>query len=414
MTAAAGLPQRSQLEQAVHAAVAQRQRFAAWPEELKQAYFDDQEADASQDLRHQQAIGLAITLLSSALDWVAIPHMAGTGLILRLAMIVPVALLVIALAPRMKLWHLKLATTYTLVAFAAVVMHLASYGDPATATRYTMATSFLLGMGVLLLPYRDFELAMFAGLFTAVTIIAGLWPNPIPSFLIIEHVVLTALVAGGTLVIALRTGELRRSAFLFGLRDGFAQAELEQNVRILRELSESDVLTGLPNRRAFRSTFDSRFVNGRRGPDEAVTVMMIDLDHFKSFNDRHGHQAGDRALRAVGRCLEQCFGGSRGAIARFGGEEFIAAFTSTSIHEAERIGEQVRAAISALQVKVRRNASVPLSASIGIASTGPGAVVDLGELTARADRALYRAKREGRNRVVVSERIELRVDRLAG
>ncbi|MCL4673285.1 MAG: GGDEF domain-containing protein [Sphingomonadaceae bacterium] len=409
----AGPHQRSELEQAVHAAVEQRQRFSAWPAVLRQAYHDEQEDGARQELRHQQAIGLGVTLLSSGLDWVAIPHMASQGLVLRLALIVPFALMVIVLAPRMKLWHLKLATTYTLVAFAGLVMFLASHGDPATATRYTMATSFLLGMGVLLLPYRDFELAMFAGLFTAVTIIAGLWPNPIPSFLIIEHIVLTALVAGGTLVIALRTGELRRRAFLFGLRDSFAQAELEQNVRILRELSESDVLTGLPNRRAFRSTFDSRFMHDRRGPDEAVTVMMIDLDHFKSFNDRHGHQAGDRALRAVGLCLEECFSGSRGAIARFGGEEFIAAFTSTSIHEAERTGEQVRAAIGALQVTVRHNASVPLSASIGIASTGPGAVVDLGELTARADRALYRAKREGRNRVVVSERIELRVDRLA-
>ena len=413
MTATTGLLHRSELEQAVHAAVEQRQRFAAWPPVLRQAYDSEQEAGARQELRHQQAIGLGVTLLSSVLDWVAISHMAGPGMVLRLVLIVPVALLVIVLAPRMKLWYLKLATTYTLVAFAAVVMYLASHADPATATRYTMATSFLLGMGVLMLPYRDFELAMFAALFTSVTIIAGIWPNPIPSFLIVEHMVMTALVAGGTLVIALRTGELRRHAFLFAMRDRFAQAELEQNVRILRELSESDALTGLGNRRAFRSSFDSRFTHGLRGPGEAVTVMMIDLDHFKSFNDRYGHQAGDRALRAVGRCLEESFSGTHGVIARFGGEEFIAAFVSTSIHEAERIGEQVRMAIGALQVRVRHDVSEPLSASIGMASTGPGAVIDLGELTARADRALYRAKREGRNRVVVSERIELRVDRLA-
>ena len=116
----------------------------------------------------------------------------------------------------------------------------------------------------------------------------------------------------------------------------------------------------------------------------------------------------------VARSLEECFEQHDGIIARFGGEEFIGAVRSRTIAEAEQLAEQIRSNVSKVAIPVRDSRDREVTCSIGIASTASGAQVDMARLIARADRALYRAKQAGRNRVVVSERIELRVDRLAG
>ncbi|UIP07576.1 GGDEF domain-containing protein [Erythrobacter sp. SDW2] len=414
MTAAPSMPRRTPLEEAVELAVAQRSRVAAWPKLLREAYAEDRRDTGRRELRHLQIVGLLVTLLSIALDFLIIPDNMARGALLRALLVMPVAAISIAFARKMPLGQLKLAVGYTLIAFAAIVVHLAGFADPATATRYTMSTTLMLAMALMLLPYQREELVVFAGVYCLAVLGVGMGPQALPPLLMLEHMVMTLLVGGAALVIAVRHSETAARNFLFGLRDSFTRAELEQNVRILRELSESDALTGLANRRSFRSSFDNRFAASTRAPGLSVTVMMIDLDHFKRFNDEFGHQAGDRALRHVGRCLEAGFSGVDGIVARFGGEEFIAAFHSVSVAEAERLAEDVRGAICALDIPVRDNLSQRITTSIGLASAGPEAKVDLGELTARADRALYRAKSDGRNRVVSSEKIELRIDRLAG
>lgn len=414
MTVSSPLLQRSPLEEAAERAVAERIRLAAWPAILRHAYAEHRQTAVRSELRHLQVIGLVITLVSIVLDLIAVPENFVRGAVLRAVLVIPVALIVVAFGQRMKLAHLKLAVGYTLVAFAAIVIHLAGFAEAATATRYTMSTTFLLAMALMLLPFRREELIGFTVIYCAAVLATGLAPPALDPMIMLEHSVMTVLVGGAALAIALRHQELAARTFLYDLRDSLTRAELEQNVRVLRELSESDALTGLANRRSFRSSFDARFVAASRPRGRSVTLAMIDLDHFKRFNDDFGHQAGDRALRSVGRCLEASLGRVDGIVARFGGEEFIAAFHSTSVAEAEHIAEQVRRAIAALEIPVRDSPGQRITTSIGLASTGPEATIDLNELTARADRALYRAKRDGRNRVVVSERIELRIDRLVG
>ena len=414
MTVTPPLLHRSDLEQAVERAVAEHVPVSAWPKKLRMAYAEDRRDAIRSELRYQQIIGLCIIVMSILLDLVAVPGQVIQGAVLKLGLTVPVAVFAIAFAKRMKLTHLKLAVSYTMIVFAAIAVHLAAFADPATATRYTMATTLMLALGVILLPFEREELVAFAVAFCIAVLAAGLWPQALPILTMLEHAVMTPVVAGAALMIAWRHQDTAARNFLYDLRDRFTRAELEQNVRVLRELSESDSLTGLANRRSFRSSFDNRFTGEARAPGQSVTLMMIDLDHFKRFNDEFGHQAGDRALRSVGRCLEANFGEVDGIVARFGGEEFIAAFQSASVAEAERLADRVRRAVSALDIPVRDSQRQQVTTSIGLASTGPEAAIDLNELTARADRALYVAKRDGRDRVVVSERIELRVDRLMG
>lgn len=406
------IPKRSALEEAIQEAISKSLRFRSWPEILRQEYLKSTEKADRQSLVFQQTIGLIITFLSCLIDLWSIPEEAARGLILRAVFILPVSAAVITLSEKVSLRQLKIATIYTLTVFGTIVMHLASFADLETAARYTMATAVLLGMGILVLPLRPLEAAIFGLVFTALTTIAGMWPNPIPFDGLVEHSLLILFIGGGGLAMAVRLNDLRDRNFLLDLRDQFSRSALEQSNLVLKELAEKDELTGLANRRSFHAVFEAEFVKGRTDRDIQTTLMMIDLDSFKKFNDLHGHQAGDRALQVVSRYLDDVFSDIDGTVARFGGEEFVAIFRCASVREAESIGNRIRHEISELIVPIGRKKTARITTSIGIASVGSGSDFKLSDLTARADRALYAAKSGGRNRVVVSEYIELRVDRL--
>ncbi|MHA6332258.1 GGDEF domain-containing protein [Qipengyuania sp. CAU 1752] len=405
--------EHSELQDALAEAIVGRHGFATWPDALKRAYLTQSRRATARELRYFLIVTLAIAVITMLLDAIALPDQMIRGMFLRVALVLMPGLILIANAYRIKIRALKLGVSCTIIAFGTIVVHLASYADAATATRYTMSSSLLLGMALLLLPLLRNEKLGFAIGFCAAIFVTGLWPHALPGMVMLQHVLISLLVCSAALAIAFRHTTENERAFLFDIRDRFTQTELEQNIRVLRELSERDALTGLSNRRSFSKLFARSYQRANIGEQEEVTVMMIDLDHFKRFNDQYGHQAGDRALRAVGQCLESAFRDIGGLVARFGGEEFIAAFRSRSVTEAEQVAEMVRRAIERLDIPIRDCTRQRISTSIGIASTGSQASVDLSDLTARADRALYQAKREGRNRVVASERIELRVDRLA-
>ncbi len=157
-----------------------------------------------------------------------------------------------------------------------------------------------------------------------------------------------------------------------------------------------DALTGLPNRRYF-DEFCGLMARRRRA-DDAVGVLMIDIDRFKDLNDRYGHAAGDQVLRAVGGAIV-------GAVrdddvpARYGGEEFVVMLRSPSRDVAVEVGERVRAAVAALDLDEHGVPGVSVSIGVAVASL-PDQPIDA--LIAEADRALYRAKRAGRDRVVAA------------
>jgi diguanylate cyclase (GGDEF)-like protein len=132
---------------------------------------------------------------------------------------------------------------------------------------------------------------------------------------------------------------------------------------------------------------------------------MLDIDHFKAFNDRHGHQTGDEALRAVGGAL--CNGiRTYDCAARYGGEEFICCLPETAPPDAFAVAERLRIGIAGLRMNLAEAGSSPVTAvatvSIGIACWPETPAEEMGELVAAADRALYQAKARGRNRCELS------------
>lgn len=189
---------------------------------------------------------------------------------------------------------------------------------------------------------------------------------------------------------------------VFAYLVGQATASLE-NISAHERVSEqavTDELTGLANSRAFRESIEREAARAERFRHE-LSLVMLDLDDFKQVNDTHGHLQGDEVLRAVGRILDA---ESRGIdeAARYGGEEFVVALPETEIEGALEVAERIRARIEAEPVPMLDGkGDLRITASIGAASF-PAAAHSVRELIAAADEALYRAKRDGKNRVVAA------------
>ncbi len=164
-----------------------------------------------------------------------------------------------------------------------------------------------------------------------------------------------------------------------------------------KKLSNADPLTGVFNRRFFDDYLRNELARATRH-GASLSVAMIDVDHFKSFNDRYGHAAGDRALCQVARCLETAIRQSD-LIARYGGEEFVLVLReSTGANAIERV-EYIRRAIAAERLEVGGDIALHMTVSAGVASWPDDGDSPM-ELLAEADRRLFQAKNAGRNRVV--------------
>ena len=192
---------------------------------------------------------------------------------------------------------------------------------------------------------------------------------------------------------------LQTATLLPARRFAQAAAELAPLLRDFRSIAATqsaatlDPLTGLPNRRTIMEYLRDRIEHVSIG--NPCAVLLIDIDHFKSINDTLGHQAGDRCLRMVGKVIAANIRHVDRA-GRIGGEEFVILMPDTTSEMARMVGERLRAAIA--NADVHYASGDPLTASIGVAVAAISDTVD--SLLARADRALYQAKAQGRNRVI--------------
>jgi diguanylate cyclase (GGDEF)-like protein len=167
----------------------------------------------------------------------------------------------------------------------------------------------------------------------------------------------------------------------------------------LRDQSIRDVLTGLFNRRYMLETCRREFSRAARTGD-SISILSIDVDHFKKYNDNHGHDAGDMVLRAVGNCLENLFR-NEDIPCRFGGEEFVVIMPGADADAARRRAEQLRSKIEEIVVRYLEKNLPRITVSIGLA-VFPDAGDNPQAVLKAADQALYRAKEKGRNRVELS------------
>ena len=170
----------------------------------------------------------------------------------------------------------------------------------------------------------------------------------------------------------------------------------------LRRIARTDDLTGLPNRRAFRETFEREWRHAVRS-GSALSLLYIDADYFKNFNDRYGHGRGDEVLCAIAGTLDTNIRRPRDIAARYGGEEFAIVLPETDLAGARLIAENIRHSIVAMKITHEGSPYQLVTASIGIASVRPSRGSEGAVLLEAADQALYRAKAAGRNCVRSAE-----------
>jgi len=181
----------------------------------------------------------------------------------------------------------------------------------------------------------------------------------------------------------------------------FALALADRN-RALSALISLDGLTGIANRRSFDLALSRAWDRARRS-DAALGVLMIDVDHFKRYNDAHGHQAGDEILRRVAQAVSAAVLRPDDVAARYGGEEFAIVLPLAEGEASRVVGERVRHNVRALAIPYPAAPSGIVTVSVGVNSTRPSeSGLTPQQLLATADAALYQAKREGRDRVVLA------------
>ena len=181
-----------------------------------------------------------------------------------------------------------------------------------------------------------------------------------------------------------------------------SRIELEVRGKLLEHLSATDALTQVSNRLHFDRQLGVEWARARRGtpPVSDMTVIMLDIDHFKKVNDTYGHPFGDRCLQAVASALRPTLGRPTDLLARFGGEEFVAMLPSTDAAGAAIVSARMLAAVAAIRID-HLGEPVALTCSIGVHTMSALETADPAAAIQLADQALYRAKRCGRSQVVV-------------
>jgi diguanylate cyclase len=175
-------------------------------------------------------------------------------------------------------------------------------------------------------------------------------------------------------------------------------SNLQQSLEAIRAESLTDPLTGLGNRKYFDRSIEMAVQNALAN-GEPLSLLMFDIDHFKSFNDSYGHLTGDQVLRLVGMSLKQTIKG-QDITARYGGEEFVVVLPNTALRQALTVADHIRRAVMAKELKKKSTGEIlgRVTISVGVSMLKPNDHTDA--LIERADACLYVAKRNGRNRVI--------------
>lgn len=333
------------------------------------------------------------------LDAHLVPDVFVLAVILRLGVVVPFGFAVAFLARFGGDPVLREASSAALTLVATVtllVVYLASGSPGAIHYHYAVALPVVFG-NVIQRPRFRYALATSAA--AVVAHAAAMLAGPLPTAIGVAAIV---DVVGLTLFSLLATFHMEREArraHLRSLEIRLTADRLSNRNDELVQLSLIDTMTGLANRRRL----DEHLVRMGEASarDEALlAVLMIDVDHFKGFNDRYGHLQGDRCLVAVATTVRAQVRRQDDLVGRFGGEEFLVILPRTDLAGAVGVGERIRAAIEGLAIEHRASeAAAVVTVSIGIAAGRADGAMERDGLLEAADAALYTAKRGGRNRV---------------
>lgn len=332
-------------------------------------------------------------------DCLTVPDVIPDEIVVQLGVISPLSLLVLAYLPRARhAWRREAAITLvvTLAILGAVGTFWRATGADAGYSSASFAL-FVVFINVVMRLRFSYALA-FSSLTLAAAIPATLLHPGIATGARAQVILCTLLTALATLYAnyTIEAGERRN--YLMLLRQRIDSDDLADSNAALNAMSTTDWLTGISNRRDFEVRLE-RAVQHAAATCEPLALAMIDVDHFKAYNDAHGHQAGDTCLAAVAATLGAQLRDGLDTLARYGGEEFTAILPRLDLVGAIMTAERLRRAVEALAMPHTGGGWPAVTVSIGVAVVLPHLDGGLGQLIAEADAALYAAKQRGRNRV---------------
>jgi len=379
--------------EAIEAALAEERTDAAFPPAIEQCYEEGR--------RQQRSLRLAASSLQAAIfynlflavDWLLARDVFAAVAALHLLVVTPwmlVSAYRLAKAPNAATREALAAGAPALMIAQILTIFALSRSPDVAHYPYLLIPVILYANIVQRLPYRA------AAPISAAALIGYAGCVILKGDVALDASALASSLIAVTACITLSTNRTlaadERRNFLVGLRDRLIHQRTEIE-------ATTDALTGLANRHRLRACFGELWSGGPEQP-ETVALVMLDLDHFKAFNDRYGHPAGDACLRAVTACALAALRGPQDLAARYGGEELLLVLPGTTLAEATALAERVRRGVEALAIPHATGGdSRVVTTSLGAASA-PLAAASADELIAAADAALYAAKAAGRNRVM--------------
>lgn len=368
-----------------------------FPDELESRFEAETGRRRVRHLRRTTLIGLAVFHLYAWAAFVTTPDVATLNLALRFAVMTPLAIGIFVALSRVSARTREALCGLGVLAAAAIPVVTLWLGHGPNVAHATTAIWLTVIFANISLALR-FNWACIVSGTTALAGGLALAAHPeiapdLAGLARLDMLIGTAFSLGA----AHKIESANRRNYLYTLRESLrAQQLVVANARLTR-LSTTDPLTGLANRRAFSQRLDALWQASRTG--DPFALMLVDVDHFKRFNDHYGHGAGDACLCAISRLLTARVCGSADLVSRYGGEEFALLLPGLDSAAAIVLAERVRQSLNALALPHagRGDGLDHVTVSVGVAAS-PGGAVTAAALVEAADAALYRAKSAGRNR----------------
>lgn len=375
---------------------------------LEHRYQQDTAATRLHDFILTGVLALFIFNVFLAADYLLVPDVWEQALWLRLGVFTPVCAVTIALLWLNKSWTLKHippwvhegVITVTGVLAGVSLIYILAISQSPLAKYYHMGLMVVIIYGNLVQRLRFWYALSHALAIFVLHVYGVLTAHDMEVRLLIPMATMVAAAGMYTLIANYFLDRDDRVNYLLALRRNALRERLQAVHHQLSNLARVDPLTGLFNRRHVNEYLDQAWMRAIRH-QQSLAVVMVDIDHFKAYNDKHGHPAGDHCIRLVARALADSVRGPSDVVGRYGGEEFIAILTQVDQPEALQVAERMRSAVAQLHVPHGASpASAMVSISVGVACMNVHTDLSAGHVLQRADQALYRAKHEGRNRVV--------------
>lgn len=378
--------------QAIDAELSKGAKWLRFPAEIEREYDHDTGPRKVVQLTMSALVGIMLYNLFLIADSMLMTDVFHLAVIARLLVVTPVSILIYIILQESRLARFRnlLAALNLVICFSATAWLLALSEDPDRVI-YNQGAILILVYGCLI-QRIEFWYSVATVLACNIIFGASVYLQGLPSGEIVFSIEITVITGSAfILYVAYMMEREQRLLYLLTLRERLRATQMEG-------ISNRDALTGLLNRRALESHFAALEME-MPGWQDSHAVVILDIDHFKIFNDKLGHLAGDRCLKEVADLLVAQLGEGGGHAFRYGGEEFLLLVRETELCGAIALAERIRAS---LEAKAIPHPGSP-TGSVVTASFGasraehPAATPD--EIISRADRALYAAKNHGRNRV---------------